>query len=50
MSQLIKEDKISEYNHVLTLHNLYQIIKINIFLDSIKKEDYTKTVCDFLPI
>jgi tRNA-guanine family transglycosylase len=48
--QLIKEEKYTEVGRYISLHNLYQIIKFNVFLDSIEKSEYTKVVDEFLDL
>lgn len=42
-----KPEKMGNY---IFVHNVYQMIKLNIFLDSIKKDEYTRVVKDWLTV
>ena len=44
------EEKVEYVGQYIFVHNVYQLIKFNVFLDSIKLEEYTKTINEFCSI
>ncbi len=48
--KLLEEKETTKIGQFISLHNLYQIVKFNVFLCSIKKEEYTKIVNEVIDL
>jgi len=49
-NQLRKENKDTIVGRWFVVHNLWQILKINVFLDSLDKKNYTKLIRKYFTI